>query len=205
MCKFQKFGFCKFKERCKKKHLKETCENRSSCVNVKSCEKRHPYECKRSVSEGFCSFGSDCAYHHQAQVKTNNESEVNAKVDKLEKTLNEMHEKFLKLETKIKNIESKDNEAGRIKDTEKRAEDSKKTINKNENLKVLKEKKSKLKDHKDTVFRFGAEDRKNVTESKESKPEEKISTHFKCELCEYCKICRKEFRTSMEVVSHVAK
>jgi hypothetical protein len=62
-------------------------------------------------------------------------------------------------------------------------------------------------------------------ETKESKKEEKIQKQLKCELCEYrcdknptlkkhintkhseqkCKICRKEFKTSMELVSHVAE
>ena len=85
MCKFQKFGFCKYKESCEKRHLEETCEKLSSCESQRKCHKRHPYACKRYVLEGFCKFGSHCAYHHQTLRNLNNESEVNVKVEKLEK------------------------------------------------------------------------------------------------------------------------
>lgn len=225
VCKFQKFGFCKYKESCKKKHLEETCEKRSSCDSPKNCQKRHPYACKRYVLEGFCKFGLGCAYHHQTQEKINNESEVNVKVDKLEKTVNELTEKILLLESKIKSIEIKDIEPAKIKDIDQRVQDPKKVIIENDISKVLKEKKSKSKDHKVSVFKFGAEARKAAMETKESKKEEKIQKQLKCELCEYrcdknttlkkhintkhseqkCKICRKEFKTSMELVSHVAE
>ena len=96
---------------------------------------------------------------------------------------------------------------------------------KNGNSKEVKENKSKPKDNKVSVFKFGAEARKAAMEAKESEKEEKVSKQFKCELCEYrcdkkatlskhintkhieqeCKICGKDFKTSMELVSHTAK
>ena len=42
MCSFQKFGFCKFKEGCKKTHFTQICEDMSGCKDIKQCEKRHP-------------------------------------------------------------------------------------------------------------------------------------------------------------------
>ena len=225
VCKYQKFGFCKFKERCEKRHLEKTCEKRSSCDSLKTCQKRHPYVCKRYVMEGFCKFGTDCAYHHQAKEKNTNESEIIVKVDKLEKTVDVLNAKILQLESKIKEIESKDMESGKIKEKKIIVEDPKKVQNDKRNSKSIKETMSKPNDKKDMVFKFGAEARKTAMESKESKKEDKISKQFKCELCEYscekqatlnkhmntkhteqkCKACKQEFKTSMELVSHVAK
>ena len=156
VCKFQKFGFCKYKESCEKRHLEETCEKLSYCESQRKCHKRHPYACKRYVLEGFCKFGSHCAYHHQTLRNLNNESEVNDKVEKLEKkTVNKLTEKILQLESKIKAIETKDVEAAKIKETEQRVEVKKKVeLNKNGNSKEVKENKSKPKDNKVSVFKF---------------------------------------------------
>ena len=86
-------------------------------------------------------------------------------------------------------------------------------------------KKSEPKKNKDSVFRFGAEARKTVSDRIEFQEKERSKKEFKCELCDYscekfatlkkhinsrhteqkCKICNQEFKTSMEVVIHVAK
>ena len=136
-----------------------------------------------------------------------------------------LNEKIHQLESKIKEIESKDMEAGKIKDKKIIEEEQNKVLNKNHDSKSIKEKKSKPKDKKDMVFKFGAEARKTAMETKESKKEDKISKQFKYDLCEYsceknatlikhintkhteqkCKVCKKEFKTLMELVSHVAK
>jgi hypothetical protein len=81
LCFYQKFGFCKFIEHCKKKHLIETCKDLSACVDPKSCHKRH-------VLEGFCRFGDDCGYHHKKLSTNKNILEVNKKIEELEKALN---------------------------------------------------------------------------------------------------------------------
>ena len=77
----------------------------------------------------------------------------------------------------------------------------------------------------DSVFKFGAEARKTVSDQKKEKEEKKSAKYFKCEVCDYkceklvtlenhisskhteqkCKECNREFKTSMELVSHVAK
>ena len=99
--------------------------------------------------------------------------------------MNELTEKILLLESKIKSIEIKDIEPAKIKDTDRRVKDPKKVIIENYISKVVKENKSKSKDQKVSVFKFGAEARKAAMETKESKKEEKIQKQLKCELCEY--------------------
>ena len=82
-----------------------------------------------------------------------------------------------------------------------------------------------MKERKDSVFKFGPEARKTVNNEIKLQEKEKTSKEFKCVLCDYeceksatlrkhtnsrhteqkCKICGEDFRTSMELISHVAQ
>ena len=63
LCKHFKFGYCKFGEKCQKRHLKETCQT-SDC-NSKNCNKRHPKICKFFSLNQVCKFGDACCYKHK--------------------------------------------------------------------------------------------------------------------------------------------
>ena len=104
VCKYQKYGFCKFRDSCNNQHLSEICENLSACANIKSCPKRHPEVSKSYALEKFCKFESCCAYHHKEE-NTNNE--INKKVVELEKIVDGMFKKIGELENKIKVMASK--------------------------------------------------------------------------------------------------
>ena len=65
ICKFNKFGYCKYKNECKKNHVKEYCKDGQNCESVKLCTSRHPKMCKRIALEGLCRFGEKCAYSHK--------------------------------------------------------------------------------------------------------------------------------------------
>ena len=88
VCMHQQFGHCKFKESCSKRHFQEICQNLSACVSKTSCQKRHPKGCRRFAMEGVCKFGAGCDYHHQEHQYF--QSEINVKIDNLEKTLTSM-------------------------------------------------------------------------------------------------------------------
>ena len=62
VCSHFKFGFCKFKSKCKRVHLKETCSEQKYCTNLKTCNKRHPRKCKHFAHEKACRFNQDCDY-----------------------------------------------------------------------------------------------------------------------------------------------
>ena len=96
----QKFGHCKFKESCSKRHFQEICQNLSACVSKTSCQKRHPKGCKRFAMEGVCKFGASCDYRHQEHQYSH--SEVNVKIDNLEKTVSSMAVKINELEAKLR-------------------------------------------------------------------------------------------------------
>ena len=116
-----------------------------------------------------------------------------------------------------KKVQNSKNTEDAIEDdgTSARVDNPKKDSLKNES----KEKNAKLKNKNHEVFKFGAEASKNVQE------QEKSSKGLKCELCNYncekettlnkhvlskhtkqkCTVCGKEFGTSIELLSHIAR
>ena len=105
VCKFYKFGFCKFREFCKRRHLEQICESQAECKNKEQCPKRHPKSCKRFNSGNGCKHGEECAYNHKANVKVKEVTELKDKIDNLEKTVAKISkeiEKFEQLEKTLK-------------------------------------------------------------------------------------------------------
>ena len=60
-CLYNKFGFCKYREDCRKQHFLDKCSD-SECDQ--ECDKRHPKECNRGES---CKFYKKkiCSYDHE--------------------------------------------------------------------------------------------------------------------------------------------
>ena len=89
-------------------------------------------------------------------------------------------------------------------------------------LRIFKKKRIKPKG---SVFKFGAKARNTVSDEDKSKEEEKPAKYFKCDHCDYksdklttlkkhkntkhteqkCKVCNQQFKTSIELVTYVAK
>ena len=42
ICHYSKFGFCKYRKECKKRHYSEECEDIDTCKSIKTFKKRHP-------------------------------------------------------------------------------------------------------------------------------------------------------------------
>jgi hypothetical protein len=64
ICKFNQRRFCKFGQRCKKKHENKMCEIIDECKN-QNCTKRHPQICRNYTKNNKCRFLNDCAYLHK--------------------------------------------------------------------------------------------------------------------------------------------
>ena len=62
VCLYNKYGYCKHKEMCRKRHVKEICDN-NSC-EVYKCTFRHPKICKFFWNDGQCKF-DPCAFLHK--------------------------------------------------------------------------------------------------------------------------------------------
>ena len=70
VCLYQKFGFCKYRDKCLKRHIKEECQNPSDCTTKKSCNKRLPKLCRQYVLDTSCVYGDKCDYLHKEKVKS---------------------------------------------------------------------------------------------------------------------------------------
>ena len=88
ICMFDKFGFCKEREKCKKTHLIEVCV-KEEC-DIKKCDKRHPRACKYFQQNGYCKFESNCKYGHK---QSESSKDQNLRIEALEK----QNEKLTKL------------------------------------------------------------------------------------------------------------
>ena len=104
MCIHDKFGFCKFKSACERKHFDQKCEDLSSCRNIRNCMKRHPKTCKRFAFQDDCRFGSLCAYNHKEIIYNTEESEMKEKVKLLEAVVQKMSVNVIKLEAEINEL-----------------------------------------------------------------------------------------------------
>ena len=77
VCRFSKFGYCKYKESCHKRYFTEECPDLSKCQNIKNCPKIHPKICKQYVSGSYYIFKSDCSYD---QKESTNKEEIEGKL-----------------------------------------------------------------------------------------------------------------------------
>ena len=148
--------------------------------------------------------------------------EINVKIKEFENTVNESAVNMVQLEVNLKEKESKDDVLIKTKEDATRIKDFKKVPNKTGNTKDQQGKKSKSKD---SVFKFGAASRKAASDKIKSHKVENLEKCFKCELCDFksdknahlekhitlkhsvqkCKVCQREFKSSMDLVSHVAE
>ena len=219
VCQFGKFGFCKFKESCKRKHYSEVCESLSMCTNIKECPKRHPKMCRRLNSENKCRFKEECAYNHK-RIKPNEDVNVlKDKVDILENTVKEltkkvevqnleqmervMHaltRKVLSLENEIEAMKNKVKTDKKVENEKYLEKESSFNISdiKHSTPKVLKEK-EKTDGSKEGMI--------NCKEcSYKCKKELSLKKHMVTKHESHkCKECKEELSTFMELLKHVAQ
>ena len=91
VCYFYKTGYCRMKNKCKNRHIREICSNKSLCFGEK-CTLRHPKPCKYFNLTGKCKFNSKCSYDHKQEVMNPTYEDLEKKVDKLECFINILKE-----------------------------------------------------------------------------------------------------------------
>ena len=121
-CRRNKFGFCKFGERCRYLHIDELCES-SSC-DQSHCSLRHPRECFYFKKYKNCKFGEWCRYDHKigviekeslkaviAEIQTLKEEIIALKEENelLHRSLNDIKECFDRKSDEIEDRENKEN------------------------------------------------------------------------------------------------
>ena len=99
-CLHSKYGYCKYKEQCRRKHYQEKCEELGACKGARTCPKRHPKACKRFNTDKGCTFKNECAYKHTDVHVTPKETPIEwkKKVEDLELQVNEMANKLFPIQ-----------------------------------------------------------------------------------------------------------
>ena len=211
ICIYNKFGFCKYKERCRNQHCQETCEQLSGCKSIKICSKRHPKVCRRFASAKGCRFENDeCAYHHPQQSKSAVNTDLNVKVEAMEIVINKMVLKIFNLETEL----------NKIKSTTKTPEMSTK-----EAVKTIEQYEEENNSKKYETLHVDSEPNSARQLDKPKREKPIIEMLFNCDQCDYkckkgttlnkhmhtkhieqhCKRCKETFKTAIDLVMHVAK
>ena len=109
LCLFNKFGYCRYLETCRKKHTKDICDIPQCEVNI--CSKRHPRTCRYYEEYGRCKFGDDCSYKHN-KSETNSEigkelEKVKDKIRLLESIVEKKEEEIKRLLENVKSLEAR--------------------------------------------------------------------------------------------------
>ena len=171
VCVYQKNGYCRYKEKCIKKHLKQECKDLNNCTAKKICNKRHPKLCRRYVLEGSCIFGERCDYLHKEKEMSPGENQLKEKVKELEKVV------------KAKSLEEK-MMINAIKDLEKVVKDKSseekimlKAIKEFE--KVVKAMSRKVKIFEEEVIKIKKDSKNNIDINLEEPFED--ASEFKCQ------------------------
>ena len=101
VCLYNKFGFCKFRESCRRQHCEETCKE-EHCEDKNLCQKRHPKICRKFLSEKGCRFGSECSYKHLSSCPSpKQKDDLTVKVELLTSVVEQMAKKIILLETEV--------------------------------------------------------------------------------------------------------
>ena len=81
VCKFNKFGFCKFGNTCFKKHDNRKCEKKD--CNIWKCSQRHPKMCRYFSEFKMCKFGDFCRFSHDPFANDKNIKEIDEIKEKI--------------------------------------------------------------------------------------------------------------------------
>ena len=129
VCSYNKFGFCKHKEKCRRRHFTDECKHLFSCTNIKICFKRHPQSCK-NFAYGQCYHGKDCAYKHVEQNENEEQYVIIEKVKQLEKVGHALTRKVLSLQKKMVEVKEnyKINEGVKVLEHPERVKDNNKKV-----------------------------------------------------------------------------
>ena len=108
-CKFNKFGFCRYQDKCQNLHFNKVCVVKD--CEIENCEKRHPRIFRFYREYGRCKFGGYCKYSHDRSRDLSCEKEfreLKQKIQALENMIacldfdkNELVAKITLLENKL--------------------------------------------------------------------------------------------------------
>ena len=103
VCKYWKFGHCKFKDKCRYVHYDALC-NMDNC-DVRNCSLRHPKTCRYFRNYGRCKY-SPCSYSHDGIPSKEAMDEKCAEIEDLRKVIQNNVKAISNLEERILLLES---------------------------------------------------------------------------------------------------
>ena len=95
VCSYNKFGYCKFGNKCFRIHENKLCEN-VGC-EVEKCPLRHPRMCRFFLDYNYCKFGTFCRFKHEANAK----GEALKEIEKLKRNLEIIKQEIVEKENEI--------------------------------------------------------------------------------------------------------
>ena len=115
ICLYHKYGFCKYKETCRHRHIDVVCD-KHDCEH-QTCSNRHPRRCRYFQQFGRCKFGTYCAFLHvplhDDHIDLENEMKsMEAQISSLEKLVSDRDSRLEALENKMKSIEEENQKLG---------------------------------------------------------------------------------------------
>ena len=120
VCRYNKFGHCKFSEKVKFMHNIERCEN-SSCA-ITNCNLRHPRTCNFYRDYQRCKFGEWCSFNHNLNSNNGSQESINIifeRIESISKIIAEKDEMIKELAEKIDNLEKQNKQNEETESTEK--------------------------------------------------------------------------------------
>ena len=181
VCRYYKFGHCKFLEKCRFMHISERCQN-PEC-EIKSCNLRHPKICKFFRDYNRCKFGEWCSFDHR---NYKSDKDIHEKLENLEKAICEKDDQIKELNDKLKSLEERfiqfKIQTVIVEETEKPEE-------------------VKFKCEKCSFETTSEKGLKIHTQRKHTKLESETFPKS-CELCEETFTCSRDFRKHMKIHSY---
>ena len=118
VCRHNKFGFCKFGNLCRKRHIEEICDNKD--CETRLCGKRHPRLCRFFQEFGRCKFGEFCRFKH---VEYSESIRNDREIEELKALLVLKDDQILavahKIDKIVRYLKSKDHDVNDCENTEK--------------------------------------------------------------------------------------
>ena len=106
ICFFNKYGFCKYLEKCKRYHENTICD-KIKCEK-RECPLRHPRVCRFYRDLGFCKFSEWCKFSHNDDKNSEEKNEVVKKFEErikaIENEIEKKCKKILELENELKDM-----------------------------------------------------------------------------------------------------
>ena len=106
VCQHNKFGFCKYQEKCMHTHIDDLCDEFDCDATV--CDRRHPKECRYFRIYKRCKF-DPCKFSHIDKVSESLD-QIQKLKDNIYVKIAEIDDKIHKLNNQMKTIENKQKE-----------------------------------------------------------------------------------------------